>query len=81
MKTLRKTEIAYLLTWIPVSTRLHELVTQGVGRGLLQLSDEDADSLRDLCTDRLDQHGFDADYAFTAEGQLLSELIDKLYIG
>jgi hypothetical protein len=44
-------------------------------------SDEVAEELRDLCTDRLDTHGFDVNYRPTKEGEMLEALIDKLFIG
>lgn len=44
--------------------------------------DEDiADKLRDMCTDRLDEIGFDENYEPTGDGEKLEELIDKLFVG
>ncbi len=45
------------------------------------ISEETADKLRDLCTDKLDTHGFDLDYEPNELGKKLEELIDKLFIG
>lgn len=45
------------------------------------ISDDVADELRDLCTEKLDTHGFNVNYEPTELGKKLEELIDKLYIG
>ncbi len=45
------------------------------------MPDDVADKLRDICTEKLDTHGFDINYEPTEIGKKLEELIDKLYIG
>lgn len=47
----------------------------------VELSDDDADELRDLCGERLQSHGFGPSYAPTEEGRRLEELINALYVG
>ncbi len=46
-----------------------------------EISEDHADELRDCCTDRLDEIGFDESYEPTEDGKKLEALIDKLYIG
>ena len=45
------------------------------------LSEEEADELREWCADRLQTHGFDSNYNPTADGRRWEDLIDKLYTG
>lgn len=47
----------------------------------LDISDNLADTLRDLCGDELQIHGFDENYEPTTLGKILESLIDKLYVG
>lgn len=47
----------------------------------LNLTDEEADELRELVADRLLDCGFDRDYRPTAEGRVLEGLIDALFTG
>lgn len=44
---------------------------------VVELSDEDADSFRDLLGEQLQLIGFDESYNPTPEGALLEQLIDK----
>ena len=46
---------------------------------LLEISDEDADTIRDICGEQLQKVGFDGDYNPTREGNILERLIDKFY--
>ncbi len=80
MITLTLQEIQFMLTVLPLTVDLRERL-----RALIQvqnkiISDDIADELRDLCTERLDTHGFDENYNPTEEGKKLESLIDKLYI-
>lgn len=43
------------------------------------ISIDEYDSLRDLCGDWLQMYGFDENYNPTKEGEMLENLIDKLY--
>lgn len=45
------------------------------------ISSDECDYLRDLCTDKLDQSGFDDNYRPNHLGERLETLIDKLYCG
>lgn len=47
----------------------------------VELPDEKADELRDMCGEELQRVGFDEDYALTEMGILLEGLVDKLYSG
>lgn len=43
-------------------------------------SEEQVDALRDACSEALQRIGFDVSYDLTAEGRVLQDLIDKLFI-
>ncbi|WP_250624387.1 hypothetical protein [Pinirhizobacter soli] len=43
-------------------------------------SEEQVDALRDACSEALQRIGFDVSYDLTAEGRVLEDLIDKLFI-
>ncbi|HEY4393942.1 MAG TPA: hypothetical protein VGP64_07770 [Polyangia bacterium] len=47
----------------------------------VQLSDEEADEIRDACGDQLQRAGFDEKYELTAVGEMLETLVDKLFVG
>ena len=49
------------------------------GRYVVRLSAEWADELRSAFTERLAKVGFDMNYAPTAEGRMLEDLIDLFY--
>lgn len=46
----------------------------------MNLTEDLADAIRDLCGERLQLAGFDDKYTPTKEGVLLEELIDKFFI-
>jgi hypothetical protein len=46
----------------------------------IDLSDHEADLVRDYCGERLQSEGFDESYHPTQEGRLLESLIDKLFV-
>lgn len=74
-------DIEFMLATLPLPSHLKselERLRHEVDRAV---SDDVADELRDLCTERLDTHGFDINYMPTKEGERLEELIDKLFIG
>jgi hypothetical protein len=43
-------------------------------------TEEQVDALRDACSEALQRIGFDVSYDLTAEGRVLEDLIDKLFI-
>mgnify|MGYP001800736849 CR=1 FL=1 len=47
----------------------------------LNISEDQADEIRDLCGEQLQLVGFDEKYGPTPEGKLLEDLVDKFYIG
>ncbi len=47
---------------------------------LKNFDEDDAIDLRELCSDYLLEVGFDEEYNANEEGNLLEELIDKLYV-
>ena len=48
---------------------------------MLNISEDQADEIRDLCGEQLQLVGFDEKYDPTPEGKLLEDLVDKFYIG
>ena len=81
MITLTLQEIQFMLTVLALTVDLRERLNALVSVENKTISDDIADELRDLCTERLDTHGFDENYKPTQEGKKLEVLIDKLYIG
>tara|TARA_B100000508_G_C11261072_1_gene181147 strand:+ start:216 stop:449 length:234 start_codon:yes stop_codon:yes gene_type:complete len=45
------------------------------------LTEDEADDLRDLCGEKLQDSGFDLDYKPNQIGKRLESLMDKLFIG
>jgi hypothetical protein len=81
MITLSLQEIQFMLMTLSLPTHLKSELARLRYEGNKSISDDMADELRDLCTERLDTHGFDASYAPTEEGKTLEALIDKLFLG
>lgn len=81
MITLSLSDVHFMLTTLTLPESHLKLLDKLVSEEVKSVSDEVADELRELCTARLDTHGFDANYEPTGEGEKLEELIDKLYTG
>ena len=47
----------------------------------LNISENQADEIRDLCGEQLQIAGFDENYELNSEGKILESLIDKFFIG
>lgn len=47
---------------------------------MLNISEDQADEIRDLCGEQLQLVGFDEKYDLTLEGKLLEDLVDKFHI-
>jgi hypothetical protein len=47
----------------------------------LNITEDQADEIRDLCGEQLQLVGFDEKYDLTPEGEMLENLVDKFYIG
>ncbi len=47
----------------------------------IELSEAEADAIRDACDDELVKRGFDAEYEPTKVGRLLESMIDKFFTG
>jgi hypothetical protein len=74
-------EIQFMLAVLSLTVDLRERLETLISVQNKVILDDVADELRDLCTERLDTHGFDENYNPTEEGKKLESLIDKLYIG
>lgn len=80
MISLSKYDVSFLLMTLLLTPDLRQ-VLEAIAEQGGQITDDQADELRDCCTDRLDKCGFDESYEPTTEGKKLESLIDKLYVG
>jgi len=63
-----------------LAAAIGDVIRAGVAWSV-ELSDEHADAIRDLCGERLQEVGFDENYNPNEKGRLLESLMDKLFIG
>lgn len=80
MITLSRTEVLFMLMMLQLTPGLRQVLEAIADKGG-DIDDDIADELRDLCTDRLDEIGFDENYEPTKDGEKLQGLIDKLFVG
>ena len=80
MIRVNKDDVIFMLSVLDLSSDL-EKILESMSKQGGELTEDLAYELRDLCTDRLDTHGFDLRYEPTEEGKKLEALIDKLFIG
>lgn len=81
MISINLQDIQFMLNTLALSEEYKEKLNDLTSDKDKVIPDDFADALRDLCSDRLDTHAFDANYDPTDEGKKLEALIDKLYIG
>ena len=72
-------EAQFMLMTLELTPNLHQVLKAAVEG--CEITDDQADELRDCCTDKLDEVGFDENYEPTEDGRKLEVLVDKLYIG
>lgn len=48
---------------------------------LINISENQANEIRDLCGEQLQISGFNEKYELTPEGEILESLVDKFFIG
>jgi hypothetical protein len=77
---LSPSDAQFMMEKLDLSPSLREMLAALVAAGG-EIDDDSADELRDLCGDRLQTHGFDANYVATAEGRRLESLVDRLFVG
>jgi hypothetical protein len=80
MISLARDDIRFMLDRLELQPDLRSAL-DGLSQTGGEISDEDADQLRDLCGERLQTHGFDQNYELTEEGRRLESLIDALFTG
>ena len=80
MIPISREEVAFLLGVLELPESVRKTLEKAKEKGC-NLSEDDADTLRDLCGERLQTHGFEADYKANAEGAKLESLIDRLFVG
>lgn len=81
MTIVTLSEIKFILQTLDLSEEQRKLLLALTSKKQKAISVELADVLRELCTDRLDTHGFNHDYSPSNEGKKLEVLIDKFYVG
>ena len=79
MQYLNRDDIAFLMSELDLPAELIKALEDTESSG--KILDDYADELRDLCTDRFDEIGFDENYKLTPKGKKFESLIDKLFIG
>jgi len=68
-----------MLELLDLSSELLKILSKTLNDG--SIKDKYADSIRDCCTNKLDEIGYDENYELTKDGIKLNSLIDKLFIG
>ena len=79
MQYLNRDDVSFLRSELDLSEALIKVLKDVESSG--EILDDYADELRDLCTDRFDEIGFDENYKLTPKGEKFESLIDKLFIG
>ena len=79
MIRLNRDDVCFLLELLKLTPELKQTLKLISNGG--EVSDEEADELRDNCLDRMDEIGFDESYYPTKTGVELEILVDKLFIG
>jgi hypothetical protein len=81
---LTRKEHEMLTTKVPMPEALRGVIRSARQTGRkwhLELSDDDAEEIRDLCGDTLQQIGFDEHYEPNKAGWILEGLVDKFFTG
>jgi len=81
---LNQKEYSYLCkaSFLPDSLRQFFFLTERKEDSyLINISEDEADEIRDLCGEQLQLVGFDEKYEPTPEGKILEDLVDKFYVG
>lgn len=82
---LNQIEVDLLLKAVEIDsspeTFLKFITSHKNGKYTLEATEDDFIKWRDQCMDYLLMVGFDKDYNPTKEGEILEDLIDKLYTG
>ena len=74
-------EADFMLARLSLTAELRDTLEAISRDSSVLLCDDDADSLRDLCGERLQTHGFGDDHQPNREGVELEKLITKLFVG
>ena len=76
---LNSKEIIFIIKTLDLTPDL-KVILENIHNGG-EISDDTSDILRDFCTDKIDEVGYDENYEVTKIGEVLDILIDKLYTG
>lgn len=80
MIKFNRKEIELLLDMEKIPTSIKKVLREFSEMQRIELTNEQADDLRDICTSRYDYIGLDENYEQTTEGLILTSIIDKLLI-
>lgn len=80
MIAISQRDIQFMLAKLALPNELRGMLESLLKRDSAAISDDTADTLRDLCTERFDTHGLDINYEPTDEGRELELLVDKLLV-
>lgn len=73
-------EVIFMIKYLDLSPELIDVLSRSSAVGM-ELDENRADSLRDLCSEKLVEIGFDQNYKLNDIGMGLQDLVDKLFIG
>lgn len=76
---LKRGEIDFMIRNLGMPEPLRDKLEQAK-QGKALLTHAEADTLRDLCGNRMQSHGFDSDMELTEEGLRLESLLDRLFL-
>ena len=76
---LTKNEYNYLLNDSLISNQYKNSFFKSNNTYHIEITQDDADNLRDALLDKIEIQGFDLNYNLNLEGEILQSLIDKLY--
>lgn len=82
--TLSTRERRFLLSSVPISDRQSNalrLAKRKWWQWIIDIDDDDAEEIRELCEDKMQEIGFDRNYWPTRTGRILESLIDKFFTG
>lgn len=80
---LNRDEVDYLLSKVFLPSIIRSRILSAHSKPtdyILEVSEDEADELRDLCGEQLQVEGFDQDYKLTKAGHVLESLIDKFFV-
>ena len=78
MPLVDPSKIEFVLRTVPMPLALRESLAPSAVSGFL--SDQDAEHLGTICSERFNTHGFNANLELNGEGRILDDLIHELLL-